>query len=300
MNRYFLGFLFLGSLLLHLVLGDVTFQAKQIQIGVAAIAQSKDVNQLIQQGTQRYQSKDLNGAIEYWETALTASRESNSPDVEQVTLLKYLARAYRQVGNMDKAIANLEQAIAYYREAGNKQLVGRMLTEVAQAYSTLGQHRRAAAILCGEHTVDIVCLEDTALEIARGESDRFGEAAALGSLGNIYRLQGQYTQAIQSLEASLEIAKQLDRPTYINIALNSLGNVYASLAKRDYSFAEFASQADYQRRSEDFKQNASNYDRTAVKYFTESLELARSQNDDRQSEMRARHQWRRGWRQREN
>ena len=286
MNRYLLGFLFLGSLLLHLCLGGVTFQAKQIQIGFATIARSQDVSQLVEQGIDRYQSQDLKGAIEYWEAALTASRESNSSSDEQVTLWKYLARAYQQVGNLERAIANLENAIAYYREAGNNQLLGRMLTEVAQAYSSLGQHRRAAAILCGDNTIDIVCSEDTALDIARRESDKFGEAAALGSLGNIYRLQGKYTPAIKSLEASLAIAQEFDYPVYMNAALNNLGNVYASLGKRDYRFAEFASQTEDNSATSDFKQNASSYDRTAVKYFTESLQLARSQNDGL-SEMRA-------------
>ncbi|WP_238393189.1 hypothetical protein [Myxacorys almedinensis] len=46
------------------------------------------------------------------------------------------------------------------------------------------------AILCGEQT-EPNCGKESAVAIARQPSDPFGEAAGLGSLGNVYRLQNQ-------------------------------------------------------------------------------------------------------------
>jgi CHAT domain-containing protein len=244
-----------------------------------ATAQSPAPTQLVQQGLELYQSGDVQGAIKSWQTALSAYQQRNSHSEEQVNVRKYLARAYQQVGELAQAIAEVEQVIAYYRQINEPITVGRMLTEQAQLYSSLGQHRRAIAILCGKNQIDAACSPDSALEIARRHSDSLGEVAAWGSLGNAHRLQGEYDQAIQDFEGSLEIAKHMGDRTYLASTLNGLANTYASLAGRNERRTQFANSSGDKKAAQKFQQDARRNDNQAVQYFESSLELASTQND---------------------
>jgi tetratricopeptide (TPR) repeat protein len=97
------------------------------------------VNSLIQQGLERYRSGDFQGAIDTWNNAL-----KQNPN-DQIILLKHLARVYSQVGQFEQAIASLNPLISYYQNNSDRTQLGRILTEQAQAYSNLGQQRRAIA-----------------------------------------------------------------------------------------------------------------------------------------------------------
>lgn len=57
------------------------------------------------------------------------------------------------------------------------------------------------------------------------------------------------------------------------MAQNSLGNVYTSVAWRDYRYAQFASLTG-EETLQRFRQNASSYDKKAVAYFEAMLSLA--------------------------
>ncbi|NEP02086.1 MAG: CHAT domain-containing protein [Symploca sp. SIO2E9] len=273
--RQFLGFLFLGSLILCLCLDILPSSEWQLKLETAANAQSPQTSQLVQQGIDHYHSGDFPAAIELWQKALSTQPDSQ----QQITVLKYLARAYQQIGQVEQAYAHLDRVINSYRQAGLRLQLGRMLTEKAQAYSSLGQHRDAVAILCSRSIETLACEDDSALQIARSESDFLGQAAALGSLGKAHHLQGEYDLATQYLETSLEIAKQIKQPAYILAAQNSLGNLYSSIAKRDYRYAQFAEQARDKQSLENFRKNVSNYQQKAVTYFQANFKLARQQNN---------------------
>ncbi len=278
--------LFLLTLTLCLWLGHPPKTIGQVGVLEIAIAQSPAQSQLVQQGLELYQAGDVQGAIKSWQTALSAYQEPNSNSEEEVNVRKYLARAYQQVGQLAQAIGQLEQVIASYRQINEPIKVGRMLTEQAQLYSSLGQHRRAIAILCGQNQIDAACSQDSAVEIARRQSDSLGEVAAWGSLGNAHRLQGEYDQAIQDFERSLEIAKQIDNQIYVASTLNGLANTYASLSKHNERRAQFASSSGDRKAAQKFQQDAVANDNQAVQYFEKSLNLARSQSD-RASELRS-------------
>ena len=263
LKQRLLSVLFLMSLLLCLGLGQVSAQ----------VASSPT-----QQGLERYQRGDFQGAITQWELLRNAAWNNalNQNPTDQVVLLKYLARVYSQVGQFEQAIASLNPVIANYQKIGDRVQLGRMLTEQAQAYSSLGQQRKAIAILCGEQPE---CKEESALAIARQQSDPLGEAAGLGSLGNIYRLQGDYEAALRSLNKSLEIAEKLQNAAYVIAAKNGLGNTYANLAKRDDRYAEFATKTGDQTATNKFTQQARESDRRAIQSFEAVVITARQQNN---------------------
>lgn len=268
-----LGVLFLGSLTMSLWLGHIPSTALQVGLGNVAVAQSPNPSQLVQRGVELYQAGDISGAIAQWETALSAYQK-NHDRPEVAIVLENLARAYQQIGQIDQAIHYWNQIIAAYREMGNRQQVGRMLVEQAQAYSSSGQHRRAIAILCNPSGSENTCAKDSALQIARETKDRTLEAAALGSLGNAYRFRGDYTQAINYLEASLKIAQEIDNSVYRASALNGLGNTYTSLALVNYRRADLANSRGDSTEADKFSQQAASNDTKALQYFQASIETA--------------------------
>ena len=276
--RRFLGVLFLSSLTICLWLGHLPSTIWQGSFGSVATAQSPDASQLVQQGVERYQAGDFQGAIALWQTALTEYRRSNSRANEAIVLAN-LANAYQEIGQVDQAIRYWEQGIADYRQMGNFQEMGRMLVEQAQAYSSLGQYGRAIALLCGKGKEYPECDRESALEIARRQSDDSGQVAALGSLGEAHRLQGQYDLAIKYLETSLEIASKIGNPVYQSSALNGLGNAYATLAKANYRLANSADRQGDRKKAQKYREEALDHDSKALKFFQDSLNLAYRQDD---------------------
>ncbi|HBE18140.1 MAG TPA: hypothetical protein DDW51_11110, partial [Cyanobacteria bacterium UBA11367] len=114
------------------------------------------------------------------------------------------------------------------------------------------------------------CISGSALDIAYNYQDSQGEAAALGSLGDAYRLKGEYNRAINYLEMSWEIAKKIDNSAYQRSALNSLGNIYSSLALVNYRRATAAEELGDNTKIEPFRQEGLRDDAKALEYFQAS------------------------------
>jgi CHAT domain-containing protein/Tfp pilus assembly protein PilF len=236
--------------------------------------------QLVQQGIEQYQAGELREAIASWQTALSAyQRDNNLPN--QTLVREKLAIAYQQIGDFEEAIAHWQEAIANSRHQGDLIKVGRLLTELAQTYSRLGQNRQAIALLCGTSETDGTCLESegSALQIARKLGDRATEAAALGSLGEAYRLRGKYDEALETLEASLKIIQEINLPAYHSSVLNSLGNTYLSQAQLNEERANSAQFRGAEHKKTEFIQAANSNYQKASNYFNNSLELSRAQNN---------------------
>jgi CHAT domain-containing protein/lipopolysaccharide biosynthesis regulator YciM len=257
--RTFLKVLFLCSLAFCLWFG----QFEQI-----VTAQSPDATQLVEEGLKRYDAGDFQGAIPPWEAALNFYQKSNNR-ANVAIVNENLARAYQQLGESESALGYWEQVVTYYRSNGELQQMGRMMTEMGQTYSNMGQPGKAIEVL------------KTALEIVGKQQDKSSQVAALGSLGDAYRLQGEYENAIKYLEQ----AKNIKEPAYQSKIFNSLGNVYMSNALLETVRANSAEKLDIPKASE-FKQNALNNNTRARESFETSLELARKE-DDKLGQMQA-------------
>lgn len=272
--------LFLSSLTFCLWLNYFPFTAWQARWGGVAIAQSPNTSQLVQQGIERYKAGEVLDAIASWQTALTAYQSTNNLANAAIVREK-LAIAYRQIGQFDRAIYHWKGAIANYRQQGDYKKVGRLLSELAQTYSRLGQNREAIALLCGASETDKDCPESegSALQIARKFSDREGEVAALGSLGEAYCLRGKYNKAIETLEASLKITQKINFPIYHSSILNSLGNAYFSKAQLNEQRANSAKFRNAENKASEFIKEATSDYKIALDYFNNSLKITRNQND---------------------
>jgi CHAT domain-containing protein/tetratricopeptide (TPR) repeat protein len=269
--------MFAIGLVISLLLGQVSI----------SLAQNPNGNLLVQQGVSEYQQGQYQAAIDKWNRALTIYlEEKKQPNA--VIVLENLARAYQKLGQTENAIAKWQEVTDNYRQIGESRQLGRSLTELAQAYSSLGQHRNAIAILCGKSDNKQECSSDSAILLAQKTRDALGEVAAKGSLGEAYRLRGDYTKAVNYLEDSLKIAQTLDNPQLEMSALNSLGNAYSSLAQISYRRAESAaSRGDIygsagQKYAPDspvvkLKEDGRQQDKIALNYCQNSLDIATKQ-----------------------
>ncbi|MGB6296197.1 MAG: CHAT domain-containing protein [Rivularia sp. (in: cyanobacteria)] len=272
----FFTILFLCSLTFCLSLGHIPFTNYSLTTTVNA--QTTNAELLVNQGVKYYSNGEYQTAIKQWLEALKIYK-TNKNLSNEVIVRENLARTYPQIGQISEAIQQWEKVALIYRQLKNANGVGISLAEQAQLYSNLGQPRKAIAILCNPNDSS-VCTENSVLQIARNLKNSSLEAVALGSLGDAYRLTGDYDEAIEKLESSVEIARKLKNQDYIISATNSLGNAYNSQALLNYRRADLASEsADNVDAPQEFIKAAKKKDKEALSYLQTSLNLAKNQKD---------------------
>lgn len=273
LTRHWLKLLFMGSLTLCIGLGQLPpapFSMGWVKI---VMAQSNP-EQLVRQGVEQYRQGNYQEAIVPWQQALTIYGQMGDY-ASSAIIQENLARTVQNLGQLTQALTYWEQTIAHYRQIGDSQKVGRLLTDQAQTYIKLGQQRQAIALLCGEEQDNKTCDPNSALAIAQALNDQQGEAAALGSLGEAYRLRGNYTQAINYLKQ----AEQLNYPVYQVAVANSLGNAYLSEGQLWSRRAKSAQVRAAAEPASQFQAQATQNYEQALKAYNNSLALAQSQNN---------------------
>ncbi|MCS6812885.1 MAG: CHAT domain-containing protein [Cyanobacteria bacterium] len=206
-------------------------------------------------GVRYYQSGQFSQSIHLWETAL--SQTANVED--RITLHTNLAKAYQQIGSLEQAIRHWDQVLALVG-TDNSQHQGAVLTEQAQIYNQLGQHRRAIDLLT----------RVTQLPVA----DPRITAAVQGGLGNAYWALGDYTSALAAYQLSLTHARRSGDSLLLTSALNNLGNLYARQSVR-YREQMIAAQTEgEQEEAVQLAQQAQNSRDAALAAYQESLNRA--------------------------
>jgi CHAT domain-containing protein len=284
------GLLFMISLVLTLWFAHGWFP---LQVKAASPAQ------LVQDGVDFYAAGDYQRAIDTWQSVL----ESYPPDAalaEQAVVHENLARAHQRLGQPAAALNAWEAATAAYQQLGNGSQVGRMLTEQAQVYLSQGQHRRAIALLCMPDAADTVtadteekdetdCVPGSSLAIADDSNDTLGEVAALGSLGESYRLLGDYDKAEGFLYQGLALAEEAGYSQFEAPMLNSLGSIYNRQAQVAFRRAEDARQIGLSAESDpragltgiadEFASQAQASEDEALQFLLHALGMVQQQND---------------------
>ncbi|MBW4506262.1 MAG: CHAT domain-containing protein [Scytonematopsis contorta HA4267-MV1] len=275
---------FIISFILSLCLTNVSVTVNKLNLGMLANAQNQNVNHLVKSGINFYHLSNFKKAIEEWEAALKIYKSDNNNKLaEKAVILGNLANAYRQLGNIEQTAINWEKVVSLYNRLKNPRETGRALTELAQAYSSLGQPKKAIEILCNADSESEIekkvknesnCLAESSLQIARTQKDKIGEVAALGSLGEVYRQLAKYNDAIEKLEE----AKKINGESNSFLITNSLGSVYFSQAQLWSLRAESAKINDSER-YEEFLKKTKFYFEKADKNFHESSQDAQYQNN---------------------
>jgi len=130
-----------------------------------------------------------------------------------------LGLAYADLGEVRQAIEYYEQALEIDREIGNRRGEGNQLGNLGIAYKNLGEVRRAIEYY------------EQALEIARELGDRRGEGNGLGNLGIAYAALGEVRRAIEYYEQALEIDREIGDRRGEGNDLGNLGIAYKNLGE---------------------------------------------------------------------
>ncbi len=138
---------------------------------------------------------------------------------DEAAFLNFLGNAYSNLGQVERAIEQYEQALAISRESGDRRGEGNRLGNLGLAYRDLGQVERA------------IEYHEQSLAIAREIGDRRGEGADLGNLGLAYSDLGQVERAIEYHEQSLAISREIGDRRGEGADLGNLGNAYSDLGQ---------------------------------------------------------------------
>lgn len=241
-------------------------------------AQAVDARQLVQTGVDHYQAGNFLAALDPWLTARQAYAASQ--DLNALAIVdENLARAYQQMGRTSEEITSWEAAIATVQTLGDRQKLGRLMTEQAQAYSRLGQHRRAIAILCGTVPSEGACKTNSALQLAETLGDSLGQVTALGSLGEAYRSSGNIDIAQTYLQQGYTLSRDVGATALEAALLNGLGNTSVNLALVNYRRADEAKERGALE-AESLRADAEKFNNQAIDYFQTSYTLATDQADN--------------------
>lgn len=288
---------------LCLWLGQLSSTNLQVQLGEVATAQNSNQSQLVQKGIDSYRLGKFQQAINFWNEALKFYKNNQNP-VSEAIVRENLARAYPQIGQTEAAIKNWEQVISLYQKLQSSQQreekIAKAKTELAQVYSSIGQPKKAIALLCNPEENDNNennkeddnnkdsnknCTKNSVLQFAHNNiKDTNLEVAILGTLGDAYRLTGadDYEKAIYYLESGLNKAE--NNHVYLTSLNNSLGNTY--LQKALLNYRRGSSPVGSSDDTSKFKQYANEEIKKAHIHLQQSRINAQSQSD-KTSEIKA-------------
>lgn len=231
------------------------------EIAEVSPATSERINLTIEQGRELYRSGRYGSAIATWSEAMAISSQQGNV-LQQVVVSSYLALAYQQLGQLDRAaqtIAQGQQALQAYSGDRTERLyqlaAAQLSTTQGSLYFTQGQAEAAltawqqAAIAYGNagdeaHRVTALInqaqaqqslglylqAQRTLSEVERSlqqQSDLELQLAGWHSLGNVLRRVGDLDASQRVLQEALTVAQSAS-PQNRGLILMSLGNTARS------------------------------------------------------------------------
>ncbi len=193
---------------------------------------------LLHQGVHAYRAGDYASAASIWQAALEVL-PAQEHGKERALLLENLARTAQQLGQSFQAVDYWQRAVQSTQALGDRPEQARLSVELAQAYNLLGHHRRAFNLLCGP-AGNPSCRSESALALARSSGSVATEIAALGTLGETYRLIGEYSFALQQLKTAQALAKSQNAHPHELSLWVGLGSVYEDLGRVNFQRAKVA------------------------------------------------------------
>jgi CHAT domain-containing protein/Flp pilus assembly protein TadD len=137
-------------------------------------------------------------SISYSEKALQLSHRIGDKQLEAQHLIRFSMQLL-SMGNAQKALDYLSQAMTLAKETNNHAMVVDCTLSIGEAYSYLGDYPQA-----------ILWLEQ-AYKLQENQKNAIGQFQILMGLGHIYMAIGDYNKAIDYLERSESIALRLVR-----------------------------------------------------------------------------------------
>ncbi|MGP1385356.1 MAG: CHAT domain-containing protein [Thainema sp.] len=194
-------------------------------------------------------------------------------------VLGNLGIAYASLGNYEQAISLYEQRLSVIREIGDRQDEAITFFRISEVYLSLGEYQKAFEIL------------QATLAISREIDNLVGEASTLSNIGAVYFALGEFEEAIVFYDSALEILQELEDQNGIAIVLNNLGeaNRRLGISSKSLSFYNqalsiFNETGDAQAEAKVLNNIGNIYSdlgnhQLAVRYYEDSLRIKREIND---------------------
>ena len=165
--------------------------------------------------------------ISEWDLAAENLRKALEIDPKAGSVRYELGRVLIYRHDLDAALVELDQALTYYRDIGNREGEARVLNAMAVAHRRKNEIDRAIEYL------------EASIAIKEELGDRRGIAVSLGNLGLIYQTAGDVERALEVLNRSLEIRREIGDQGGIAHTLNKIGQVYQSYGRYDEALFHF-------------------------------------------------------------
>jgi tetratricopeptide (TPR) repeat protein len=181
---------------------------------------------------------DVRKAIEYYEKALKISQEIGDRRTEG-TWIESLGHAYHNLGEVRKAIEFYEKALKVSQEIGDRRNESRSVGSLGHAYHALGDVRKA------------IKYYEKALIIAQEIGYIRNVKTIYGYLGSANRYLGDVGKAIMYYEKALKIAQEIPDIHSEGAWLNNLGNSFRDEKRYKDALACYLMAKDIRTRIED-------------------------------------------------
>lgn len=189
-------------------------------------------------GTIHYENGDNANALKYYLQALAlsdAEQRKSGQGVEavlgkyqsvvgRVFALNQIAVVYWRLGDTEKAVEYLSQALGLSKTIKNNLIQAKLIATMGEMYKELGDLDAA------------MNAQKEALKLLEGTGEKRERARALREMGHNFYLQGEALRGIKLLEESARISDEVGNNAEKIISLSGLGVVYSSLGEKQKSF----------------------------------------------------------------
>ncbi|MEG4005181.1 tetratricopeptide repeat protein [Microcoleus sp. Pol1C5] len=158
-------------------------------------------------------------ALEYYSQSLPLYRAVGDRSGEATTL-NNIGSVYSDLEEKEKALEYYSQSLPLYRAVGDRRGEARTLNNIGSVYSDLEEKEKALEYY------------SQSLPLSRAVGDRSGEANNLSNIAYAKREQGNLTEALTNIEASLKIIESLRT----KIASPELRTSYFATVQNYYQF----------------------------------------------------------------
>ena len=243
-------------------------------------ANPKDINATLAMGRLAIKSDNAQGALDPLNRALTLSVQLDNQEQKAATL-HAMAVAYRMLNSPQDGLRNDEEALAIWRNIGQKRGIASSLNEIARTEVLLGKNKEALDNF------------QEALQIRRDIGDRRGLGDTLIDLGNFYDDRGDHDQALRMYKESLQIERDIGNERLQAASLNNIAGVYSAKGQYEDARTYYLQALQLREKSkvpEDIVEAVHNLAETSVRMgdydqafsqYMRALDLRRSMNDTR-------------------
>ncbi|WP_051502891.1 CHAT domain-containing protein [[Scytonema hofmanni] UTEX B 1581] len=181
-----------------------------------------EASRLYKAGVQQYRQGELKKALDTFGRSLVIVT-NNKPE-DKANILSYIGQTYHSLGQDKKAVSSYEQAIAIFKQTGDKTNEGITLSNIGLSYHSLGQYSKALKF----YQQGLAILKQVG-DKSPDSLARNGEGTTLTYIGGLYKSLGEYPKALRFLEQGLAITKEVRNRSGEGIALRNIGEVYDDL-----------------------------------------------------------------------